>query len=257
MAGLRISGCIIACNEESCIETCLRSLAPVCDELLVVDSHSTDRTRELATACGARVIERDWPGYRSQRQFALESAQNDWILTLDADEQLSPELTAEIAALRNGVEAPCAAYRIPFASRYFGRYLRFGDAGREKHVRLFDRRRADMGGFEIHEHVKVHGSIAALEGRILHDSFVDLDDQLTKAAHYAHLMGDAMHAAGRQASLLQLIFNPWWRFFRAYVLRLGLLDGWRGLCMALIDADYVRQKYLRLYVLTRKNSPIV
>lgn len=251
---MRISGCVIAFNEESCIADCLRSLALVCDELLVIDSHSTDRTREIASACGARVIERDWPGYRSQRQFALESAQHDWMLMLDADEQLSPELTNEITTLRKGAAADCAAFRIAFASRYFGRNLRFGDAGRERHVRLFDRRRAAMGGFEIHEHVEVSGPVGALAGKILHVSYLDLDDQLTKAACYARLMGDAMHAAGRRGSVLQLVFNPWWRFFRGYVLRLGMLDGWRGLCMSLIDADYVRQKYLRLYVLTRRRA---
>lgn len=251
---MRITGCVIVYNEEICIESCLRSMAPVCDELLVVDSHSTDRTRELAVSCGATVIERDWPGYRSQRQFALESAQHDWILTLDADEQLSDDLTAEIASLRTSSATNHAAFSIPFASRYFGRYLRFGDSGREKHVRLFDRRRARMGGFEIHEHVEIQGSVGKLRGKIFHDSFRSLDHQLTKAACYARLMADAMHAAGKRGGLLPLVFNPWWRFFRAYIVRLGLLDGWRGLSMALIDADYVRQKYLRLYVLTKQGA---
>jgi glycosyltransferase involved in cell wall biosynthesis len=248
---LRISGCVIAHNEADCIQPCLRSLALVADELLVVDSHSTDDTRQLAVACGARVIERDWPGYRSQRQFAHQAASHDWIIMLDADEQLSPELAAEIRQLKQQDAATVAAYSIPFASRYFGRYLRFGDAGREHHVRLFDRRRAAMGGFEIHEKIVAQGSVGRLRGRILHDSYRSLDDQTEKLTQYATLMAQHMHAAGRRGRVAQILFNPAWRFLRAYCLRLGCLDGWRGFVMALQDASYVRQKYLRLYVLSR------
>ena len=248
---LKISGCVIAFNEEDCIQPCLRSLALVADELLVVDSHSTDRTQPLAAACGARVIERDWPGYRSQRQFAHQAASHDWIIMLDADEQLSPQLAAEIQQLKQQRAATAAAYSIPFASRYFGKYLRFGDAGREHHVRLFDRRRAAMGGFEIHEKIVANGSVGRLHGRILHDSYRSLDDQTEKLTQYAALMAQHLHAAGRRGRVAQILFNPAWRFLRAYCLRLGFLDGWRGLVMALQDANYVRQKYLRLYVLSR------
>lgn len=251
---LKISGCVIAYNEEHCIQPCLRSLALVADELLVVDSHSTDRTHQLAAECGARVIERDWPGYRSQRQFAHQAASHDWIIMLDADEQLSPELAAEIRQLKQQGAATVAAYSIPFASRYFGKYLRFGDAGREHHVRLFDRRRATMGGFEIHEKIVAKGSVGSLRGRILHDSYRSLDDQTEKLTQYAALMAQHMHAAGRRGRVAQILFNPAWRFLRAYCLRLGFLDGWRGLVMALQDSNYVRQKYLRLYVLSRASG---
>lgn len=248
---MKISGVVIALNEESCIEACLRSLALVADDLLVVDSHSTDRTREIAAQCGARVIERDWPGYRSQRAFAHAAAAHDWILTLDADEQLSPALAEEIRALKTTQTADAAAFAIPFSSSYFGRYLRFGDAGRERHVRLFDRSRAAMGGFEIHEKLVVTGQIRRLRGCILHHSYRSIDDQLTKLAHYASLMAESMHAAGVRGHAWQIVGNPLWRFLRAYFLRGGLLDGWRGLAVAVADANYVRQKYLRLFVLTR------
>jgi glycosyltransferase involved in cell wall biosynthesis len=251
---LKISGCVIAYNEEDCIQPCLRSLALVADELLVVDSHSTDRTHQLAAECGARVIERDWPGYRSQRQFAHQAASHDWIIMLDADEQLSPELAAEIRQLKQQGAATVAAYSIPFASHYFGKYLRFGDAGREHHVRLFDRRRAAMGGFEIHEKIVAKGSVGSLRGRILHDSYRGLDDQTEKLTQYAALMAQHMHEAGRRGRVAQILFNPAWRFLRAYFLRLGFLDGWRGLVMALQDSNYVRQKYLRLYVLSRASG---
>jgi len=108
-----------------------------------------------------------------------------------------------------------------------------------------------MGGFEIHEKIVAKGSVGSLRGRILHDSYRSLDDQTEKLTQYAALMAQHMHAAGRRGRVTQILFNPAWRFLRAYFLRLGFLDGWRGLVMALQDSNYVRQKYLRLYVLSR------
>lgn len=246
----RITGCVITCNEADRIEACLRSMA-FCDELLVIDSHSTDATRSLAAGCGARVLERDWEGYRSQKQFAIDSASHDWILFLDADEQVTPELAAQVIELRSA-GTDHAAFRLPFRSIYLGKPLRFGEAARESHVRLFDRRRCRFGGFEIHESVQVTGSTGRLAGQVLHDSFRSLEHQLEKTARYARLMGTALHAAGKRASWLRLLLNPPLRFLRGYLFRLGLLDGWRGLAVALIDANYVRQKYLHQLVLERR-----
>jgi glycosyltransferase involved in cell wall biosynthesis len=244
-----ISGCVIAFNEEAKIESCLLSLG-CCDELLVVDSHSTDATRAIAERCGARVIERDWPGYRSQREFAIEAASHDWILFLDADEQLSPELAAEIAELKRSPQlASCAAYEMPYKSLYYGRYLRHGDWYPDRHIRLFDRRRARMGGYEIHEKIVANGQVGRLRSPICHDSYEGLEDQLEKLSRYARLMAEAMHARGRRGSWTQVFLNPLWRFVRAYVIRLGFLDGWRGLAVALVEARYVREKYLRLILL--------
>lgn len=247
---MRITACIVTLNEEARIERCLRSLA-CCDELLVVDSHSIDRTRELAAACGARVIERDWPGYRSQKQFAVEAAAHDWVLALDADEWLSEELVREIEALKRSGPGERAGFSMPRRWLYLGCELRYGDAGRDRHVRLFDRRRAAFGGFEVHERVEARGPIGRLAGGIMHDSYRDRADQRAKLGRYARLMGDALHAEGRRATWLHVLVNPAWRFLRAYVLRLGLLDGRRGLAFALSDADYVRRKYLRLRTLQR------
>lgn len=242
---MRITGCVITFNEEARIGACLRSLA-VCDELLVVDSHSTDRTCEIAAQGGARVIERDWPGYRSQKQFAVDAAGHDWVLVLDADETLSPALVREIEALRRSGPGSFAGFSMPRRWIYFGRELRHGDAGRDRHVRLFDRRRTSIGGHEVHERAVVRGPVGRLRAPIMHDSYRDLADQRAKLARYARLMGEALHAEGRRASWLHVLLNPAWRFLRAYVLRLGVLDGWRGFSFALLDADYVRRKYLYL-----------
>lgn len=247
---LGITGCVITFNEEANIRACLESLSP-CDELVVVDSHSTDRTREIAASLGARVIERDWPGYRSQKQFAIEAARHDWVLVLDADEQLSPALAAEVEALKRSGPGDAVAFDIPRLSRYFGRYLRHGDWYPDRQTRLFDRRRARFAGMEVHERVDVDGRLGHLQGDILHDSFRDLDDQLAKRTTYARLVAASQHAKGKRGSWLSVFFNPLWRFLRGYVFRLGFLDGWRGLAVALIAAKYVREKHLRLVILDR------
>lgn len=192
-------------------------------------------------------MHRPWSGYRSQKQFAVEVATHDWIIFLDADELLSPSLVSEFQALRSAGPAH-AAYRIPFRSVYLGRLMRFGDTARESHVRFFDRRRCRFGGYEIHEKIETVGSIGRLCAFILHNSYRDLPHQIEKLARYARLMGEEMHARGKRSSLTKIFVNPCWRFLRGYVLRLGFLDGWRGLVSSLIEANYVRQKYLYLLV---------
>ncbi len=248
--GGRLSACIITYNEADRIEACLRSVA-FCDEVLVVDSHSTDATREIAIATGARVIERDWPGYRSQKQFAVEQATADWVLCVDADERVSGDLRREIEALREKGFAGRAGWSIPRVTDYFGRFLLHGNAYPDRLVRLFDRRRGGWTGYEIHENTAIRGPVGRLQGRIEHFSYRSLSDHLDRMRRYAELMGRALHDRGKRGSLLQVVLNPQWRFVRGYLLRLGFLDGWRGLVFALIEANYVRRKYLHLYMLTR------
>ncbi len=253
---IRVTGCVITHDEARNIERCLRSMS-FCDELLVVDSRSTDGTRELAAALGARVIDRDWPGFRSQREFAIGAARHDWILFLDADEELAPEGAALIRGLRDrgmlGGEGPGAArgYWLPRLNRYYGRFLRHGDWRSDRGLRLFDRRHARVAGREVHEHIEVKGPVASLDARVLHDSYRDLDEQLTKLSKYARLMAESWYREGRRASLLACLVNPSWRFLRSFLLRGGFLDGWRGYVVALAEARYVREKYLRLLVLDR------
>ena len=245
-----ITACVITLNEERSIGACLDSLG-ICNEIIVVDAHSTDRTREIAAARGARVIERDWTGYRSQKQFAVRAATHDWILSLDAGERLSPSLTREIRFLRQYGLGDCAGYEIPFLANYFGREIEHGDWHPAYHLRLFDRRRCEFRGAEIHEKVVAFGPVRRLRSHILHDSYRDLDHQLGKLGGYARLMSEAMRARGKQSGALRIFLNPMWRFLRAYFLRQGFLDGWRGFAIAQIEANYVWEKYLRLYIAAR------
>ncbi|MGH8210902.1 MAG: glycosyltransferase family 2 protein [Steroidobacteraceae bacterium] len=242
-----LSACIITYNEADRIEACLRSVS-FCDEIVVVDSHSTDGTRELAEGLGARVIERDWPGYRSQKQFAVESASNDWVLCLDADERVSERLRGEIEARRAGGFAGFAGWSLSRITDYFGHFLHHGNAYPDRLIRLFDRRRGGWIGHEIHENTRVTGPIGRLQGQLEHYSYRSLTDHHTRMQRYADLMAQTLYNRGKRCGLGQVLFNPQWRFVRGYFLRLGFLDGWRGLVFALVEANYVRRKYLGLYV---------
>lgn len=245
-----LSACIITFNEADRIEACLRSVS-FCDEIIVVDAHSTDGTRELAAALGARIIERDWPGYRSQKQFAVDAARHDWVLCLDADERVSAPLRAEILALRAQGFAAAAGWSMPRITDYFGRFLRHGNAYPDRLVRLFDRRRGGWSGYEIHENTHVQGRTAKLRGNLEHYAYRSLADHHNRMQRYAELMAQAMYERGQRCGLVRVLVNPQWRFVRGYLLRLGFLDGWRGLVFALIEANYVRRKYLGLYVRSR------
>jgi glycosyltransferase involved in cell wall biosynthesis len=247
---MKLTACIITFNEADRIEACLRSVS-FCDEIIVVDSHSTDATRQIASSLGARVIERDWPGYRSQKQFAIEMASHDWVLCLDADERVTSELRQEIEALRARDFPEQAGWSLPRITDYFGRFLRHGNTYPDRLIRLFDRRRGGWIGEEIHENTHVNGSVGHLSGHLEHFSYRSLTDHHNRMARYADLMARALYARGKRCGLGKVLFNPQWRFFRGYVLRLGFLDGWRGLVFHLVEANYVRRKYLGLYMLTR------
>lgn len=142
---MKLTACIITYNEADRIESCLRSVS-FCDEIIVVDSHSTDATRQIAGSLGARVIERDWPGYRSQKQFAIESSGYDWVLCLDADERVTAELRQEIETLRGRGFPGHAGWSVARITDYFGRFLRHGNTYPDRLIRLFDRRRGGWIG---------------------------------------------------------------------------------------------------------------
>lgn len=246
----RLTACIITYNEAARIGPCIEALK-FCDEIIVVDSHSSDATREIAARLGARVLERDWPGYRSQKQFATDAAGYDWVLSVDADERVTPALRAQIESLRAGGFAGARGWTIPRLTEYFGRFLRHGNAWPDRQIRLYDRRAARWVGYEVHEKIAVDGVLGALAAPLEHYAYRSLDDQLARLDRYASLMAAQMHAAGRRAGLVQVLVNPAWRLFRGLVVKGGVLDGWRGWLFHIAEAGYVRRKYLRLWALTR------
>jgi glycosyltransferase involved in cell wall biosynthesis len=245
-----ISACIITLNEADRIAACIASLA-FCDEIVVVDSGSTDATCDLARAHGARVLTRAFDGYRTQKDFAVNAARHDWVLCLDADERVTQPLRASIEAAR-ARDFDAAGFRFARATEYFGAFLRHGNAYPDRVLRLFDRRHGGWRGErEIHEHASVEGVVQTLSGDLEHHAYRSLSDQLNRLQCYARLMAEHMHARGRRARLWNLLLNPSWRFVRGFVLRGGFLDGWRGLLYAWVEANYVRQKFMMLWLLNR------
>lgn len=218
----------------------------------MVDSGSTDDTRAIAEAAGARVLVRPFDGFRSQKQFAVDQASHDWVLCLDADERVSPDLKASILAARDAGFADAAGYRFARLSEYFGKFLRRGNAYPDRVLRLFDRRRGGWrGDREIHEAASVDGAVCTLSGDLIHFPYRSLMQQLQKTERYARMMAEHEFSRGKRASLGKLIVSPAWRFWRGYVLRLGFLDGWHGLVYAYVRANYVRQKTIMLWLLER------
>jgi glycosyltransferase involved in cell wall biosynthesis len=248
-----LTACIITFNEADRIGACIEALR-FCDEIVVVDSHSSDDTRAIAARLGAHVIERDWPGYRSQKQFATDAASHDWVLCVDADERVTPALRAQIERLRAGGFAGASGWTIPRLTDYFGRFLRHGNAWPDRQIRLYDRRAARWVGYEVHEKIAVTGAVAALSGPVEHFAYRNFDDHLARMDRYAALMAAELYRAGRRCGVLPVVFNPAWRLFRGLIVKGGLLDGWRGLMFHIVEAGYVRRKYLRLWALSRNGG---
>ena len=254
MTGL--SACIITRNEQDRIRGCLESVA-WCDEVLVVDSHSGDQTRAVAEALGARVIERDWPGYTEQREFTVRAARHDWVLCIDADERVSEALREEIEALRRADFAGAAGFEMPRLTFYLGGWIRHGTWYPDRVLRLFDRRRGQWRNnpaYPLHEKVTLDGPVARLRHDLLHDPYRSFGDHLRTIDQYTTVMAEGLHGAGRRATLADLTLRPGWEFLRFYLLKRGFLDGWRGLLLAYLHAHYVRMKYAKMFVLQRTET---
>ena len=244
-----LSACIIAFNEADRIADCIASLA-FCDEIVVVDSHSTDATAQIAADLGARVIQRPFDGFRSQKQFAIEQARHEWVLCLDADERVGDALRTTIEAERARGFEGAAGYRFARLSEYFGKFLRHGNAYPDRVLRLFDRRRGGWRGKrEVHEAASVDGAVRTLAGDLIHYPYRSLQAQLQKTQRYARMMAEHDFARGKRATLGKLVLSPAWRFWRGYLFRGGFLDGWHGLVYAYVRANYVRQKTIMLWLL--------
>jgi glycosyltransferase involved in cell wall biosynthesis len=182
-----LSACIVALDEEDRLGDCLASLR-WCDEIVVVDSHSTDRTREIAAAAGARVIERDWPGHVAQKEFAIRQARHDWVLCIDADERVSPELEKEIVELRAAGFPDMAGWEVSRLSSYLGRWIRHGTWYPDLKLRLFDRRRGRWAGRDPHDRVEVDGPVGRLGGELLHHPYRSLEEHLATIDRYTTIM---------------------------------------------------------------------
>jgi glycosyltransferase involved in cell wall biosynthesis len=253
MSRVPISACIITRDEEKNLPDCFASLQGICDEIVVLDSGSTDRTVEIAREAGARVTVTDWPGHVTQKGRAVAAAANDWVLCLDADERLGPELREEIARVRDeGLDQ--AAYSFPRLTRYLGRWIRHGGWYPDRKVRLFDRRRARWGGIDPHDHVQVDGPVRRLKGNLHHHTYRDISAHLGIIDRYTTIAANEKRAAGERFRLHRLILRPLGKVIRMYLLKGGFLDGRAGLVIAALGGYYVFLKYAKLWDLERREG---
>lgn len=234
---------------------CLASAA-FAAETIVVDSGSRDDTAALAARSGARVIEHAWEGFGPQKNFAVGQATHDWVLCLDADERVSPDLADAIRALfargappDTARAEPAAAYSIARRNRFLGRWLAHGEGYPDWNIRLFDRRRARWSADLVHEKVVADGKVVRLRGDLLHASAESIDAYIAKQNRYTTVQATAMHARGERASAAQLVLSPVARFLRFYVFRLGFLDGAAGFAHIAIGAFASLLKYAKLRAL--------
>ena len=248
-----LSACIITRDEADRIGPCLDSLA-FCDEILVIDSHSADATREIAARHGARVLERDWPGHVAQKDFAVREAKHDWVLCIDADERISDALRAEIEALRERGFPGQAGWRMARLSSYLGRWIRHGTWYPNYQLRLFDRRRGRWSGRDPHDRVKLDAAPGTLRADLLHHPYRNLSDHLATIDRYSTIQAAALFEDGRHARASDLVLRPAWRFARFYLLDRGFLSGWRGFVLACLSAHYVRMRWLKLWLLSRADT---
>ena len=238
-----LSVAIITLNAASQLEDCLKSVR-FADDIVVIDSGSSDGTQALAERFGARVIAQEWLGFGPQKQFAVEAAHHDWVLCLDADERVSPELAS---AIKNELKNPStAAFRFARCNRFLGRYLKHGEGYPDWSLRLFDRRQARWSTDAVHEKVETLSVVGALPGDLLHESAESLAAYLTKQNRYTTLAAEMALAAGKRASFPRIALSPIVRFIKFYFFRQGFRDGLPGLIHIAIGCFNSMIKYSKM-----------
>jgi glycosyltransferase involved in cell wall biosynthesis len=249
-AMLKISAIIITLNEERNIARAIESLR-CCDEVVVIDSGSADRTVELAQKLGARVVECAWSGYSAQKNRGAAAATHDWILSIDADEALSEALEAEIWTIKKA-GPQYDAYTMPRLAQYLGRWILHGGWYPDRKVRLYHRGHGEWVGKYVHESVRVNGRVAHLRENLLHFTCGSLSEHLKSMDRYTTLAAEEVVSRRRPVSLPYLLFDPLWTFLKSYVLQRGFLDGVEGLAIAYMAALYVFLKYAKARTMTNK-----
>jgi glycosyltransferase involved in cell wall biosynthesis len=245
----KLSVTVITRNEAADIGDALASVS-FADEIVVVDACSTDETVAIAKRHTDRVIVRDWPGYIDQKNYAASMARHDWILSLDADERVTPDLASEIRSLMSGAPREMA-YRIPRVTFYLGRWIRTTDWYPDYQLRLYDRRAAQWIGRYVHEAVAVRGEIGRLRGELQHYAYRDISDHLETIDRYTTYAARQMHEAGRKTGLLQIAGHPPLAFLRNYLAHGGIRDGVAGLIISALNSYYVFLKFAKLWELQR------
>lgn len=251
----KISACVMAGNEERKIARCLRSLA-WCDEIVVLDSFSTDRTVAIAREFTNRIYQHEWLGYVGQRNLVREYALHPWVLFLDSDEELSPDLRDEILGEFERGPGRYVGYEFPRQVYYLGRWIRHGEWYPDIKLRLFKKEYGRTEGEEPHDRVAVRGPVKRLRHPIWHYTYDDLADQMRTVNRFTTITAQQRYVGGKEARLLDLTVRPILRFVRGYVLQRGFLDGRHGLAIAAVSSFSVFLKYAKQWELGRKHAHV-
>jgi glycosyltransferase involved in cell wall biosynthesis len=237
MTRARLSVVVIAWNEEERLRACLESAAWA-DEIVVVDAASEDKTVEIAREFTDLVFVRPWPGFAAQKNFALAQATGDFVLSVDADETISPALRADVLRVLAAPGGP-DGYAVPRRNVFWGRWVRHGRLYPDRQLRLFRRGRGRFVERDVHESVEVAGPVGRLEGALVHTSYRDVADFVARTNRYTSLAADEAVRAGRGVGVADLVLRPLGRFLSMYVVHRGFLDGWRGFLLAVLYGYYV------------------
>ena len=252
---IKLSGVIITYNEERNIEDCLRSLVNVVDEIVVIDSYSTDKTKAICESYDVKFIEQEFLGYIEQKNFALTQASYDHVVSLDGDESLSAELQDSIQKLKNNWKFD--GYYCNRFNNFCGQWIKHSDWYPNKKLRVFNRTKAEWKGMNPHDHVELHNAKAKtghLKGDILHKTYQSYSEFNEKSEYFSTIAAKAYFDQGKKAPIWKIIFNPFWAFFKAYFFRLGFLDGFNGFMICYQTGHITFLKYAKLRELYRSSS---
>jgi glycosyltransferase involved in cell wall biosynthesis len=243
-----LSVIVITKNEEANIRDCLQSVRWA-DELVVLDSGSTDRTASIARELSARVYEAEWEGFGRTKSRALSKATQEWVLSLDADERVPEELASEIQNILRNEQASVSGYSVPRKSYFLGRWIRHCGWYPGRVVRLFKRGAGEFTDSAVHEALTINGNVGELKHDLIHHTDPNLFHYFEKFNRYTSLSAEELFAEGNRASVVHMIVRPWWTFIRMYLLKRGFLDGIQGFILCMLSAAYVFTKYAKLWEL--------
>jgi glycosyltransferase involved in cell wall biosynthesis len=253
---MKISGVIITFNEEKCIERCITSMLSVTDEILVVDSFSTDKTKEICEKLGVRFLENKFEGHIQQKNFAMSQAQNDWVLSLDADEELSVELINSITSIKQSGVGDAKGFWMNRRNNYCGKWLKFGGWYPDKKIRLWNRKHGSWKGNNPHDFVVLteKKGEGKLKGDLLHYTYYTIQEHITQCEKFAEIGAKAALAKGKKTFLIMVYLKPILKFIESYIFKLGILDGKYGFYAAKYSAYEKWLRYKAIYYGNRKDD---
>lgn len=248
---MKLSVAMITYNEEKILAKTLSSISLIADEIIIVDSGSTDRTEEIASCYGAKFIHQDWLGYGPQRNKAIELCKGEWILNIDADEEVSPKLLSQIEKIISQEDVK-EVYKISFTTVCFGKKIYYGGWSNTKKIRLFKKKVGKFNQNKVHEEFETKEAAGILTGEIFHHTYLDLEDYFVKFNRYTTEGAKEAFIKKKKAKIWKIILEPIYKFTRMYIFRLGFLDGLEGFVLANTSAMYSMVKYYKLYELYKK-----